>query len=145
VYEIQKDHQQAIDAYRRALELEGNKSEIMISLARVYLRSGQYTAAKELLAAVLEMEPNNALAHQYMGFAHLRLKETEEAIASYTKAVEADPNDYMAYKSLGVAYMIQYFSDRNPATKARGLEAWGISLQLNPDQPQLQKFYEQYQ
>ena len=69
----------------------------------------------------------------------------DEAIASYIKAVETADNDYMAHKSLGVAYMIKYFADRDSATRDLGLEQWKRSLAINPDQPKLQKFLEQYQ
>ena len=50
----------------------------------------------------------------------------------------------MAHKSLGVAYMIKYFTDRDEKTRALGLEQWEISLQLNPNQPKLKRFLDQY-
>ncbi len=144
LFESRKDHVEAINAYRRALELEGNKPEIMLPLARAYLRSGRYSAARELLAVVADMEPDNSMAHQYMGFALLRLRELPEAIESYKRAVETADQDYMAHKSLGVAYMIQFFSNRDEASKALALEQWTISLQINPDQPKLKQFLTQY-
>ena len=108
------------------------------------LRSGRYSAARELLAVVVDMEPDNSMAHQYMGFALLRLRELPEAIESYKRAVETADQDYMAHKSLGVAYMIQFFSNRDETSKALALEQWTISLQINPDQPKLKQFLTQY-
>ena len=145
IFEEQKDHAQAINAYRRALELEGNKPEIMVSLARAYLRSGRYSSAKELLVDTIEMEPENGIAHQYLGFTELKLKNTQAAIDNYVRAVQIDDNDWMAHKGLGVAYMLMAMKNRNDETQqALAVEQWNISLQIKPDQPKLKKLLERY-
>lgn len=141
----EKNHMEAIAAYRRALEIEGNQPKVMVALARAYLRIGRYSSAKELLAEVIAAEPRNGLAFQYLGFAQLKLKETQAAIDSYKTAVAIDENDWMARKSLGVAYMLWALRNNNdPHYKALALEQWNISLQLNPDQPQLVQLKEKY-
>ncbi len=144
IFEEQKDHTQAINAYRRALELEGNQPDIMVALARAYLRSGRYSAAKELLTDTIDMQPDNGIAHQYLGFAELKLKNTQTAIDSYKRAVEIDENDWMAHKGLGVAYMLMAMKDRDETMQAKALEQWNISLQIKPDQPKLKKLLERY-
>jgi len=144
LFEEQKDHTQAINSYRRALELEGNKSSIMVPLARAYLRSGRYSSAKELLTDVIKMEPDNGIAHQYMGFTELKLKNTQIAVESYQRAVQIDDNDWMAHKGLGVAYMLMSMKDKNDHLQALALEQWNISLQIKPDQTKLKKLLENY-
>lgn len=145
IFEEQKEHLDAINAYRRALELQGNQPKVMVALARSYLRTGRFSSAKELLADVLITEPENALAHQYLGFAQLKLKETPEAIESYKKAVAFGKDDWMAHKSLGVAYMLQAMQNNNDERiKALAIEQWNISLQINPDQPQLHDLRAKY-
>lgn len=145
LFEAQKDHLQAINSYRRALELEGNKPEVMIALARAYLRSGRYTSAKELLTDVIALDPQNSIAYQYMGFAQLKLKEMDLAVESYRKAVEVNENDWMAHKGLGVAYMLIAMKDQNGAKmQALAIEQWTISLQIKPDQPKLQELLDRY-
>lgn len=145
VYEGQKDHMQAIESYRRALELEGNTPELMLSLARAYLRSGRYSSAKELLTDIIEMQPENSIAYQYLGFAQLKLKETQEAVANYRKAVEIDENDWMARKGLGVALMLLAVKENNDERlQAQAVEQWNISLQIKPDQPKLQQLIDRY-
>jgi len=140
-----KEHLEAIAAYRRALELQGNQPKIMIALARAYLRTGRFSSAKELLADVIVAEPDNAVAHQYMGFAQLKLKETEAAVESYKTAVKLNENDWMARKSLGVAYMLWAMQNNNDEKiKALAMEQWNISLQINPDQPQLKELKSKY-
>lgn len=145
LFEAQKDHIQAINAYRRALEIEGNDPSIMISLARAYLRSGRFSSAKELLIDVITMDPENSMAHQYLGFAQLKLKETNEAVESYRQAVTVDENDWMARKGLGVAYMLLSMKNQNDEQlQALAVEQWNISLQIKPDQPKLQQLVDRY-
>jgi tetratricopeptide (TPR) repeat protein len=145
IFEEQKDHMEAINAYRRALELQGNQPKVMVALARSYLRTGRFSSAKELLTDVLAAEPENAVAHQYLGFAHLKLKETQEAIKSYKLAVKFGKDDWMAHKSLGVAYMLSSMQNNNDEKiKALAVEQWNISLQINSDQPQLRELLAKY-
>jgi tetratricopeptide (TPR) repeat protein len=145
VFEAQKDHLQAINAYRRALELGGNKPDTMIALARAYLRSGRYNSAKEVLNDVITTDPQNSLAYQYLGFAQLKLKEIDLAVESYRQAVRANDNDWMAHKGLGVAYMLTAMKNQNDEkARALAIEQWTISLQLKPDQPKLQQLVDRY-
>ncbi len=145
IFDQQREPLEAINAYRRVLELKGNEPDIMIRLARSYLRADRFSSAKELLQDVLEQEPDNALAFQYLGFAQLRLKQTEEAIESYQLAVRLGNDDWMAHKSLGVAYMIRAIQqDNDERIKALAVEQWTISLQINPDQPQLNELMARY-
>ena len=145
IFEEESDHAEAINAYRRALELKGNDPKIMIALARSYLRTERFSSAKELLADVVAREPNNGLAHQYIGFAQLKLKETEQAIDSYKLAVQLGHDDWMAHKSLGVAYMLMAMQNGNDERlRALAIEQWNISLQINPDQPQLHDLRSKY-
>lgn len=145
IFEEQKEHLEAISAYRRALELQGNQPKVMVALARAYLRTGRFSSAKELLNDVIATEPENAVAHQYLGFAQLKLKETQEAIDSYKRAVKFGKDDWMAHKSLGVAYMLLAMQNNNDEKiKALAVEQWNISLQINPDQPQLHELRSKY-
>lgn len=147
LFEMHRDHVQAINAYRRALELEGNNPAVMVSLARAYLRYGRYTSAKELLNGAIALDPESGMAHQYMGFAQLRLKETEAAIKSYQTAVQIDENDWMARKGLGVAYIL--LAEGMPSAEkqrlhALAVEQWNISLQIKQDQPGLLEWIKEY-
>lgn len=145
IFEERKEHLEAINAYRRALELQGNQPKVMIALARSYLRTGRFSSAIELLADVIAQEPDNGLAYQYMGFAQLKLKDTEKAIESYKTAVQLGTDDWMAHKSLGVAYMLWAMQNNNDEKiKALAVEQWNISLQINPDQPQLRDLRAKY-
>ena len=144
VFEAQEEHDKAIIAYRRALELEGNKPKVMVPLAVAYLRTNRLEAGKELLLSAIEIEPNHAMAHQYLGFAYLRLKAVDDAIASYQRAVQIDPVDWMARKGLGVAYMLKAEVAKDETFTAKGLAQWQRSLEIRPGQPELREMYARY-
>jgi tetratricopeptide (TPR) repeat protein len=144
IQEAQKNHLEAIDSYRRAMEIKGNDPNIMVPLAAVYLRTGRYSAARELLTEVIRIDPSQGLAHQYMGFVRLKFKETDLAVESYETAVTINDKDWMAHKGLGVAYMLLSMKNNNEKLKIQALEQWNISMQLKADQPELKKIMSKY-
>ncbi len=165
VYESKKDYHQAVRSYKRALEIDSNNPEIMTSLAVAYLRTSRNEPAKELLTSVVEMQPDNNTAYQYLGYCYLRLnsqamasyksalktdsnntelltslkeeadKSVEKAVESYSRAIEIKDKDWQAYKGLGVAYMLRALNDENKMLKAKAIYQWRLSLDINPDQP----------
>lgn len=144
IFEAKEDHDNAVVAYRRALELEGNTPRIMVPLAVTYLRTERYEAGKELLNSAIKIDPENEMAYQYLGWVQLKLKEHDKAIASYEKAVSIAPGDWAVKKGLGVAYIFKFVNTNDPALKEKALEQWRKSLEIEPDQPDLRKKYEQY-
>ncbi len=144
VFEAQEEHDKAIIAYRRALELEGNKPKVMVPLAVAYLRTNRFEAGKELLLAAIEIEPNHSMAHKYLGFAYVSVWAIDDAIASYQRAVQIDPVDWAARTGLGVAYMRKADVSKDDSFTAKGLAQWQRSLEIRPGQPGLREMYAKY-
>ena len=144
IYDAQKDYDQAIASYKRALELDSNQPKVMKSLAEAYLRAGQFDGAYELFTAVVAVEPSNA-AYQHLGYAAMKLKKFDEAIAAYRKSVELATNDAAAYKGLGVALMVAANQNNDENLKADAIAQWQKSLELQSDQPKLRELLRKYQ
>jgi protein O-GlcNAc transferase len=144
IYGAQKDYDQAIAAYKRALELNSNQPKVMASLAQAYLRSGQFEAASELLNSVVAAEPTSS-SYQSLGYAALKLKKFDDAIASYRRAAELEPNDAAAYKGLGVALMLAANKNNDAKLKTEAIQQWQKSLDIQPDQPKLRELLRKYQ
>ncbi len=134
IYSSNEDYQSAIDAYKRALEIEGNNSDIMLALALAYVKIGRYGPARGLLSAVTRMQPDNAEAHQYLGYCNLRLNNLDTAIADYVRAVNLDKRDWRTRRGLGIAYVMKAMKTNDKQLKQRAIQQWRKSLELKPDQ-----------
>ena len=149
IYESRKDYYRAIRSYKRALEIDSKDPKIMLSLAVAYLRTNRHEPAKELLTSVIQIQPNNNSAYQYLGYCYLRLnaqamvsykktletdsdntelltslkedarKAVGEAIESYNRAIEINDEDWEAYRGLGVAYMLRALNNKDETLKAK--------------------------
>lgn len=141
IYQSQKDYSQAISSYKRALEVDSNNPEIMTSLAVAYLRnSTNYNEpAKELLTSVVQIQPDNGSAHQYLGYCYLLLRDIDKSVASYSRAVEINDEDWEAHRGLGVAYAMKAADGQDPTLKTKAVEHWRRALEIKPDQPRRQK------
>ena len=53
---------------------------------------------------MLEIHPNDAKAHYYLGIAYNKKDAIDEAISELQKAIAIDPTDGRSYYYLGVAY-----------------------------------------
>ena len=110
----------------------------MTSLAVAYLKTNRNDLARELLEAVVRIQPGNNAAFKHLGYCYLRLKEIDKSIENYTMAIRIDDQDWDARRGLGVAYILKGTSEDkaiDPKLKAKALEQWRRSLQINPDQP----------
>ncbi len=141
IYQSQKDYSQAISSYKRALEVDSNNPEIMTSLAVAYLRNNvNYNEpARELLTSVIQIQPDNGPAHQYLGYCYLLLKDVDKSIASYGRAVEINNEDWEAHRGLGIAYAMKASDGQDPNLRAKAVEHWRRALEIKPDQSRREK------
>jgi len=147
VYQWREDFEAAISSYKRVLELDSGNPEALTFLALAYIRTEYYEPAKELLTLAIMAQPDNAKAHKYLGYCLLKLNAVDEAIAAYESALGIDQKDWETLRSLGVAYMLKAISAADEDMKAKAVEQWRASLDIQPDQPSSQamlKLIEKY-
>ncbi|NLS79450.1 MAG: tetratricopeptide repeat protein [Chloroflexi bacterium] len=73
--------------YERALALEPGRADYQIALALVDIAQDQPELALEQLAATLQQQPENALAHFLAGLAQEKMGRKDQAIQSYRAAL----------------------------------------------------------
>jgi tetratricopeptide (TPR) repeat protein len=144
IYQTRKDNALAIDSYKRSLEIEGNKPDIMISLAVSYFRAKQNDSAREVLDSVIESDKENSLAYRYLGVYYIRANDFENALKNYLMAVHFNKNDWQAHKGLGVAYMLKAISNDDSEARAMAIDHWTESMSINPRQPKLGELLNKY-
>jgi tetratricopeptide (TPR) repeat protein len=124
---------QAIEAYKKALELAPGSPVIQERLAEIYAKSQRMREAVEQAQAALQADPNNVDAHRLLARIYVRelgdlsagevQKETlEKAIEQFHEILKIQPDD--VYSALWLARLYRFENKHTEAeTVLRGLLA----------------------
>jgi len=85
-YEQQKDYKKAVDAYRRAVELDRDNLDAQRGLAQNLMNSGQTDAALEQYRAIAEADPQDAQACLRIAEIYRRTGKFDAALENLKKA-----------------------------------------------------------
>jgi len=98
-----KDPEEGIYLYRRAIHFDPFFDEAMTNLGRIYFRRGQMGAAENWWERAIKTNPRATDAHYNLGYLFLEGGEYRAAIAHFEMAIGADPTFADAYFNLGEA------------------------------------------
>jgi tetratricopeptide (TPR) repeat protein len=70
------------------------------------VKAGDYQRALALLQKVVQGEPRNADAWNYVGFSHRKLKQFDQSLSAYQKALAINPDHRGANEYLGELYLM---------------------------------------
>ncbi|MDR4483501.1 MAG: tetratricopeptide repeat protein [Nitrospirales bacterium] len=122
------DHQQWDDAENLVKSLSEAKSKNIVTkvfMARLLLGRGNVDEAVPLFRAIIKDDPNQAMAHQYLGLAFAKKNETSLAIQELTEAKKLAPQDRGVRKALAVARMTE-------GSYKMAIEEAQMAIRLNP-------------
>lgn len=97
--------------------------------ADYYLGMEDYPEAIQRHRAVIDSNPNNALAHYHLGFAYGLMGQHQRELAEYQKAVSLGLDDWQLFLNLGLLYLEN--GQLRDAT-----EVLRLSALLGPDHPE---------
>src|SRR5215470_4667842 len=118
---------EAIDEYKKALELDPNNSLIVSEMAQSYLRNNRLREATETATKAIAIDPDNIEAHkllttiylQAIGRANAQQPPSSEtingAIHEFEEIIRIDPTERQSFLMLGRLYQIK--GDREQATE----------------------------
>jgi tetratricopeptide (TPR) repeat protein len=132
VYFLLDDNTNAVNAYKKALNLNISSSESYQFLALEYMLQNQNDKARDALEQALKYSPNNSEAWQQLARLEKRLGNTQEATSSYEKAIKFKPNKLTNYLELG--RLLTENGDPNSAKEL--LES---AMKIDSENPQLLK------
>ncbi len=140
-----KRYEDAVDAYRQAAELGELPDPVLLGLADAHLKLGNYQRAVNVLQSLLRRSPN-ADGYERLGYAQFKLRQFEQALASYRNAVELDSDNTAALNGVGATMMTLYIrGDRqNAALHRDAIAAWRRSIRLRANQPQIMSLLSRY-
>ncbi len=116
---------QAIDEYKKALELDPNNSQIYSEMAESYARNNRFQLAVETAQKAVKADPDNIEAHKLLSSIYIQIigratpqqppsnDTMNNAIHEYEEIIRIDPTDHQPFVMLGNLYRIK--GDRNKA------------------------------
>lgn len=99
--EVGKDDQ-AIDAYKKLIKVEGENSKALSNLGFLLNRKGNVTEAVAAYRRSLDLEPDNPSANLNLGAIFAKLGENEKAVKHLEQALESEPGNASAHRILGL-------------------------------------------
>jgi tetratricopeptide (TPR) repeat protein/predicted Ser/Thr protein kinase len=106
LYHEQRDFEEAIACYNRALTKDGKFVESYLGRAQVLMEQGNVALAVHDYSGAIALKPNFPAAHHALGLAHLQLGEPEQAVQNFTQAVRLDPAFAEGYHQRGNAHLL---------------------------------------
>ena len=106
VYQSKGDTESAIDAYKKAVEIDRSNIDIRLALGNVYILAGRPEEAKAEYAQAVKLDPS-ASNRYYLGQAYLRTGEYDKAELEFLEIRRQAPEGPHGDFGLGQAYAKQ--------------------------------------
>ncbi|MBV9618508.1 MAG: tetratricopeptide repeat protein, partial [Verrucomicrobia bacterium] len=113
---------EAIQNFRKALELRPDQSKDRNNLGKALLQQGRFMEAMEEFQAALKILPNDPVAENNIGAAYLEKGDVDNAIDYLGKAVHDGPRNADAYINFGNALLKKQDFDAAIAAYSRTLD-----------------------
>ena len=118
--------EEAIAAYRRAIELNPDLSWSHHNLGESLAKLGQFDEAIAAFRRSIELNPDFSWSYHHLGDALDRQEQWEEAVAAFRKAIELDADHFGSYCGLGESLVKLGRLDE-------AIVAYEQAIKLNPD------------
>ena len=147
VLDANKEFPRAEEAYRKSLDLDSSKGNVMtrLYLGENLLAQNKNGEARNALGELVKVD-DNPLYRKRLGDAYLAEGNFAEAINQYRAVLKQDPNFYPALNEMGATYIADYNKGLglDDAKRKAALDAWQQSLAINRAQPRIVALVQQY-
>ena len=109
-------YEEAINAFKKAIEINPKDPIYLDNLTRLYLSLGKYDELIPYYKKLIDLNPSDADYHNNLGAVYKRKKQPEDAIQSFQKAVTLKPDNPIYTHNLASAYI-----DLGDSTNARNI------------------------
>jgi len=101
VFEKQEKRRQAFTTYGQVLTIDPENSQAYARQGRLFCEFGQFESAQAACRHAVELEPDNALGHAYLGIACAKLGQNDEARIHAEIAENGGMNMVSVWKIIG--------------------------------------------
>lgn len=126
LHKEQENYSEAIRYYSEALAVDRHNEWIRNNRALTYKAQGDFEAAQRDLLAIVEMNPNHAVAYNNLAGIAIKQQEYKKAVEYATKAIAIDHNFGQAYCNRGIA-------NEMLREEVAACEDWDAALDLGID------------
>ncbi len=119
-----KQYQEAIDQFRKAIEIEPTFRDAFDGLIGACLSSGHRTDAAAAMTQLLEIEPNIVSYRLLLGKILLEQNQAERALAQFSFALKVDPLNADALLGFAAAARQTGMANRAADAIQRGRQAY---------------------
>lgn len=138
-------HSNAIDQFKRSLELDSHQTEVYLNLAQEYLSERKFDQARNVLETAQTLAPS-ARIWDRLGFAYHMLRESDKASAAFKEALKMDEKYFPSLNGLGVVAMSRAVASSpvDVEMAKQGIAYWTQSLEIKNDQPVIRDLVNKY-
>ena len=97
-------YEYAVDAYKRAINLDPEYASAHHNLGAVYYKMGLFDEAQDEINTAIRLRPDVPQFHYTLGLIFKDDKKISECIESFSRTISLDPNYVEAYSRRGLAY-----------------------------------------
>lgn len=116
---------EAIEAYKKAIELNPNAAGAFVNLGTIYFHKRDWAHSEKFYAGAIAADPNYALAHYNLGNLYDERNNSEKAYEHYHIALKLQPHYADAHYNLALLHQGQ-------GDMMRALSHWQTYLKLDP-------------
>jgi superkiller protein 3 len=131
--ETQTDYQDAVAAYRKAIELGPGRSYLVLSLGHALRILKRDDEAIQVFTTAGELAPSDPRPHGGIGMVHYGREEYPAALVALERAVRIDPRYANGYAQMAWVYYVQRKYDQ-------ALPLFEQAVELERDKPRLAQY-----
>ena len=141
----EKQMEAAARAYQFAQSLDPQNFTATIQLAMCYREMGDFGQATTILLEAARQHPQAAIIHTQLGEIYHSQNELDHALAEFKTALACDPKSLAAHNGCAIVNtaIAQAGGSKGSIARERAVAHFRRSLQLNPQQPQVQSMLQQ--
>ena len=99
-----KKPEKAIDAYKRGIELNRDRDDLLLGLGNLYYAEERYEEALAQYKEAVRLNPSVSTNHYSLGQGYLKLEKFSEAENEFRTVIRMEPNSAYGHYGLGLTF-----------------------------------------